>query len=145
MHPLLLQEVLLHPSFVMPSLLDLGKIFGVPVALYLLARHLTRRDKTRDDAAAEDARALRARNDLADSERMVLRSESEKNKIDHERFQKALDDMRNITLHLQEDVNDLKMDITRADMRGESTKETMTRIDGQLGRLIDTFSSLARA
>lgn len=36
----------------MPHLLDLGKIFGVPVALYLLARFITRRDKARDEATA---------------------------------------------------------------------------------------------
>ena len=42
--------------FAAPSLLDLAKILGVPVAMFLMARFLTRRDKARDEAAASLAR-----------------------------------------------------------------------------------------
>ena len=48
--PVPLALLMLLPG--LPSLLDLAKIFGAPVALYLLARFITRRDKTRDEAAA---------------------------------------------------------------------------------------------
>ena len=42
--------------FAAPSMLDLAKILGVPVAMFLMARFLTRRDKARDEAAAGLAR-----------------------------------------------------------------------------------------
>ncbi len=56
MPPLLTLAPLPPPGLVLPTLLDLAKIFGAPVALYLMARFITRRDKTRDDAAAAAAR-----------------------------------------------------------------------------------------
>ena len=43
-------------ALVVPHLLDLGKIFGAPVALYLMARFITRRDKARDEAALTAAK-----------------------------------------------------------------------------------------
>ena len=126
-----------------PSMLDLAKILGVPVALFLMARYLTRRDKRRDEAATEETRALKANKETADAERAALRAESDKNKADHERFHKFLDEMNGITQRLQADVQSLKMDMTRSDMRGEATKETMARIDGPLGRLIDTYRTIS--
>lgn len=57
------------PIFGVPSLLDLAKILGVPVAMFLMARYLTRRDKRRDEAAAA---ALKANTETA-NERKAYR------------------------------------------------------------------------
>lgn len=131
------------PTIGMPSLLDLAKIFGVPVALYLLARFVTRRDKLRDEVASEEAKTLKTRNESADTERIALRTEVDRNKTEHERFHQMLHEMRGATQLIQNDVQALKMDVARSDMRNEGFKETLGRIDGQLGRLIDNYRTLS--
>ena len=131
------------PPHGIPSLIDLAKIFGVPVALYLLARFVTRRDKLRDEAVGEETRQLKQRGETADNERQALRVDSDKNKAEHERFIQTLQEMRAATQLIQNDVQSLKMDAARSDMRNEGFKETLGRIDGQLGRLIDNYRSLS--
>lgn len=135
--------ILPHPFFGGFSLLDLAKIFGVPVALFLLARFITRRDKLRDEALAEETRALKARNDTADNERQALRAESDKNKAEHERFQQALQEMRAATQGIQNDVQTLKLEVSRVGIHNEGFRETLGRVDSQLGRLIDNYRKLS--
>ena len=131
------------PTLGMPSTLDLAKIFGVPVALYLLSRFVTRRDKVRDEKISEESKALKMRNEAADNERIALRLESDRNKAEHERFHQMLHEMRGSTQLIQNDVQVLKLDMARSDMRNEGFKETLGRIDGQLGRLIDNYRTLS--
>lgn len=125
------------------SALDLAKILGVPLLLALLVRFLNRRDKARDEAAAEATRVLKTRSEMAEKERGVLRADNEKNTVEHVRFNERLEEMLGTIRLLQSETQNLRMDMARSDTRDEGFKETMGRIDGQLGRLIHMTRTLS--
>ena len=113
--------VLPHP-WLLTLLLDLAKVFGVPVSLFLLARFISLRDKKRENAAvakekaaAEETRMLKAAKELADTERAALRAE---------------------IVTINSELHGLKVYITEFD-------KTLDRIHKQLGLLINNYRKLS--